>query len=173
LARGIVGIQGETFLLPIRKKGHQSSTREMDVDAEFENLSDPISCQAHSVHCCDVTQRELALRLNLDLLSTFTECPLEGTARLWVSKIDHQMSFRDQLLRVGGVAVFLQVAGRGNGKASAGTRHRLLLNASRNEEAVATVSALALMVESPICGSFAQYGIRPPRQSRSLLSPHQ
>src|SRR5882672_7100458 len=44
-------------------------------------------------------------------------------------------------------------------KASAGTRHRLLLNASRNEGAVATVSALALMVESPICGSFAQYAV--------------
>ena len=73
----------------------------MGVHAEFENLSDPISCQAHSVHCCDVTQHELVLRLNLDLLSTFTECPLEGTARLRVSKIDHQMSFRDQLLRVG------------------------------------------------------------------------
>src|SRR5690242_15259135 len=70
------------------------------------------------MHCCDVTQHELALRLNLDLLSTFTECPLEGTARLRVSKIDYQMSFRDQLLRVGRVAVFLQVAGRGYGKNS-------------------------------------------------------
>src|SRR6202042_2428785 len=71
------------------------------------------------MHCCDVTQHELALRLNLDLLSTFTECPLEGTARLRVSKIDHQMSFRGQLLRVGRVvAVFLQVAGRGYGKNS-------------------------------------------------------
>jgi hypothetical protein len=26
LARGIVGIQGETFLLPLRKEGHQPST---------------------------------------------------------------------------------------------------------------------------------------------------
>src|ERR1700748_2166544 len=90
----------------------------MGVHAEFENLSDPISCQAHSVHCCDVTQHELALRLDLNLLSTFTECPLEGTARLRVSKIDHQMSFRDQLLRVGWGAVFLQVAGRRYGKNS-------------------------------------------------------
>src|SRR6202789_2251112 len=90
----------------------------MGVYAEFENLSDPISCQAHRLHCCDVTQHELALRLNLDLLSTFTEYPLEGTARLRISKIDHQMSFRDQLLRVGRVAVFLQVAGRGYGKNS-------------------------------------------------------
>src|SRR5580704_6408886 len=90
----------------------------MGVDAEFENLSDPISCQADSVHCCDVTQHELALRLNLDLLSTITECPLEGAACLRVSKIDHQMSFRDQLLRVGRVAVFLQVAGRGYRKNS-------------------------------------------------------
>src|ERR1700733_9888827 len=90
----------------------------MGVHAEFENLSDPISCQAHSVHCCDFTQYELALRLNLDLLSTFTECPLEGTARLRVSKIDHPMSFRDQLLWVGGVAAFLQVAGRCYGKNS-------------------------------------------------------
>src|SRR3984885_13460894 len=90
----------------------------MGVHAEFENLSDPISCQAHTVHCCDVTQHEMALCLNLDLLSTFTERPLEGTARLRVSKIDHQMSFRDQLLRVGRVAVLLQVAGRGYGKNS-------------------------------------------------------
>src|ERR1700748_2945960 len=90
----------------------------MGVHAEFENLSDPISRQADSVHCCDVTQHELALRLNRDLLSTFTESPLEGTAGLRVSKIDHQMSFRDQLLRVGRVAVFLQVAGRGYGKNS-------------------------------------------------------
>src|ERR1700722_4531614 len=90
----------------------------MGVHAEFENLSDPISCQTHGVHCGDVTQHELALRLNLDLLSTFTECPLEGTARLRVSKIDHQMSFRDQLLRGGRVGVFLQVAGRGYGKNS-------------------------------------------------------
>src|SRR6202044_3564993 len=118
LARGIVGIQGETFLLPLRKEGHQSSTREMGVHAEFENLSDPISCQAHSVHRCDVTQRELALGLDLGLLSTFTECPLEGTARLRVSKIDHQMSFRDQLLGVGRIAVFLQVPGRGHGENS-------------------------------------------------------
>src|ERR1700735_4145128 len=90
----------------------------MGVQAEFENLSDPISCQAHGVHCCDITQHELTLCLNLDLLSTFTERPLEGAARLRVSKIDHQMSLRDQLLRVGRVAVFLQVAGRGNGKNS-------------------------------------------------------
>src|SRR5580704_12513792 len=90
----------------------------MGVHAEFENLGDPISCQAHSVHCCDVTQHELALRVDLDLLSTFAKCPLEGTARLWVSKIDHPMSLRDQLLRVGRVAVFLQVAGGGNGKNS-------------------------------------------------------
>src|SRR6202041_1548781 len=90
----------------------------MGVDAEFEDLSDPISCQAHSVHCCHVTQHELALRLDLDLLSTFTECPLEGSARLRVSKIDHSMPFRDQLLRVGRVAVSLQVAGRGYGKNS-------------------------------------------------------
>src|ERR1700729_4334506 len=90
----------------------------MGVHAEFENLSDPISCQAHSVHCCDVTEHELALGLNLDLLSALTECPLEGTARLRISKIDHQMSFRDQLLRVGRGAVFLQVAGRRNGKNS-------------------------------------------------------
>src|ERR1700733_6389916 len=90
----------------------------MGVHAEFENLSDPISRQAHSVHRCDVSQHELALRLNLDLLSPFTEYPLEGTARLRVSKIDHQMSFRDQLLWVGGVAVFFQVAGRGHGKNS-------------------------------------------------------
>src|ERR1700722_17029048 len=90
----------------------------MGVHAEFENLSDPISCQTHGVHCGDVTQHELALRLNLDLLSTFTECPLEGTARLRVSKIDHQMSFRDQLLRGGRVGVFLQVSGGGYGKNS-------------------------------------------------------
>src|SRR6201996_6796181 len=90
----------------------------MGVHAKFENLSDPISCQAHSVHCCDVTQHELALCLNLNLLSTFLECPLEGAACLRVSKIDHQMSFRDQLLRIGRVAVFFQVAGRGYGKNS-------------------------------------------------------
>jgi hypothetical protein len=41
-------------------------------------------------------------------------------------------------------------------KASAGTGHRLFLNASRKEDAVATVLALALMVEIPIFGSFAQ-----------------
>src|ERR1700734_1345102 len=70
LARGIVGIQGETLLLPIRKEDHQSSTREMGVHAEFENLSDPISCQAHSVHCCDVAQHELVFRLNPDLVTT-------------------------------------------------------------------------------------------------------
>src|ERR1700723_2406497 len=90
----------------------------MGVHAEFENLSDPISCQTHGVHGGDVTQHELALRLNLDLLSTFTECPLEGTACLRVSKIDHPMPCRDQWLRVGRVAVFLQVAGRGYGKNS-------------------------------------------------------
>src|SRR5580698_5174128 len=90
----------------------------MGIHAEFENLSDSISCQAHSVHCCDVTQHEMALRLNLDLLSTFTECPLEGTAALRVSKIDHPMSICDQLLWIGRVAVFLQVARRGHGKNS-------------------------------------------------------
>ena len=116
---GIISIPGETFLLPIRKEGHQSSTRQMGIHAKFENLSDPISCQAHSVHGCDVTQHELALRLNLDLLSTFTECPLEGTAPLpGLEEIDHPMPFRDQLLRVGRVAVFLQVAGRGYGSDS-------------------------------------------------------
>jgi hypothetical protein len=118
LARGIVGIQGETFFLPIWKEGHQSSTREMGVHTEFEDLGDPIAGQAHRVHRCDVGQRELALRLNLNLPSTFTECPLEGTTRLRVSKIDHPMSFRDQLLWVGRVTVFLQVAGRGYGKNS-------------------------------------------------------
>jgi len=118
LARGIVGIQGETLFLPIRKEGYQPSVREMGVDAEFEKLSDPISCQAHSVHRRDVTQNELALRLNLDLLSTFTECPLEGAACLRISKIDHPMSICDQLLWIGRVAVFLQVARRGYGKNS-------------------------------------------------------
>jgi hypothetical protein len=83
-----------------------------------------VSCQAHRVHGCDVTQLELALRLNLDLLSTFTERPLEGTTRLRVSKINRQMSFRDQLLRVRRVAVFLQVAGRGYGKNAAGVARR-------------------------------------------------
>jgi len=118
MARGIVGIEGETFLLPIRKESHQSSAREMGIDAEFENLSDPIAGHAHSVHGCDVTQHELALRLNLDLLSTFTKCPLEGAACLRVSKIDHPMSICDQLLWIGRVAMFLQVDRRGHGKNS-------------------------------------------------------
>jgi hypothetical protein len=53
-----------------------------------------------------------------EAMTEMSGIPLEGTARLRVSKIDHPMSFRDQLLRVGGVAVFLQVAGRGHGKNS-------------------------------------------------------
>src|ERR1700757_3233407 len=44
--------------------------------------------------------------------------PTRRGACLRVSKIDRQMSFRDQLLRVSRVAVFLQVAGRGYGKNS-------------------------------------------------------
>jgi len=55
----------------------------------------------------------LALRLDLDLPSTFTECTLEGAACLRVSKIYHQMLICDQLLWIGSVAVLLQVARRG------------------------------------------------------------
>jgi hypothetical protein len=44
--------------------------------------------------------------------------PTRRDARFRVSKIDHQMSIRDQLLWIGRVAVLLQVARRGCGKNS-------------------------------------------------------
>jgi hypothetical protein len=78
----------------------------MGVHAEFENLSDPIACQ--DTACIVATSLSMSW-LCVSTLISF---------RLRVSKIDYQMSFRDQLLRVGRVAVFLQVAGRGYGKNS-------------------------------------------------------
>jgi hypothetical protein len=71
--------------------------------------------------------------------------------------------------RIATAAARLLVSGQST--QPAGTRQRLYLIASRNAGVVVIVSALALMVRSPMLGSLAQYGISPQRISTSSRSP--